>query len=65
MLTFETLCNILQCKYRRKQISLAENSEPEGEDAFLLEDDPDCAVLSDQQIISQILAVSSNPQSEP
>jgi hypothetical protein len=64
MLTFETLWNFLQCKYRRKT-SLAENSDPDGEDAFLLEDDPDCAVLSDQQIISQILAVSSNPQAEP
>jgi len=37
------------CRYRKKV---------EEEDAFLLEDDPECQVLSDKQIISQILAVS-------
>lgn len=57
----DTFWNILLCKYRRKAIDVeAENFDEEN---FLLEDDAECEVLSDQKIISQILAAQQ--QTEP
>ena len=65
MISLELFWRLLPCKYRNKQdLEILD----EEEDAFLLEDDAECEVLSDQKIISQILAVSSSPQptfSEP
>lgn len=66
MSPFESLWNFFRCKQRRGKLEISEMPETDEEDAFLLEDDPECAELSDQQIITQILAASSsNFQTEP
>ena len=56
----ETFWNILFCRYRRKTIDVeTENFE---EETFLLEDDAECEVLSDQKIISQIMAAQQHTE---